>query len=76
MSFPRFEIPSGAVNGSNRIFHTLTDYRPGTPRVWLNGLMLVKFGQDGWTEMGGKKLQLHEAPRTGDTVQVYYTPIS
>lgn len=76
MSFPRFETPSGAVNGSNRIFHTGTDYRSGTPRVWLNGLLLVKFGRDGWTEMGGKKLQLHEAPRVGDTVQVFYTPIS
>lgn len=76
MSFPTFEIPSGAVDGTNRIFYVSTDYRSGTPRVWLNGLLLVRFGQDGWAEMGGKKLQLHEAPRTGDAVQVYYTPIA
>ena len=76
MSFPVFEIPSGAVDGFNRIFYVSVDYRPGTPRVWLNGLLHVKHGEDGWTEMGGKKLQLHEAPRIGDTVQVFYTPIS
>lgn len=76
MSFPGFEIPVGSIDGINRIFYVSADYRPGTPRVWLNGLLLVKHGEDGWTEMGGKKLQLHEAPRVGDTVQVYYTPIS
>ena len=76
MTFPVFEVPSGAVDGSNRIFYVSTDYKAGTPRVWLNGLLLVKYGADGWSEMGGKKLQLHEAPHVGDTVQVYYTPIS
>lgn len=76
MSFPVFEVPSGAADGVNRIFYVSTDYRAGTPRVWLNGLLQVRHGQDGWSEMGGKKLQLHEAPHMGDTVQVYYTPIS
>jgi hypothetical protein len=76
MTFPLFEVPAGAVDGSNRIFYVSVDYKPGTPRVWLNGLLLVKYGEDGWTEMGGRKLQLHEAPRLGDTVQVFYTPIS
>jgi len=76
LSFPGFEVPSGSVDGTNRIFYLSTDYRASTPRVWLNGLLLVKHGQDGWTEMGGKKLQLHEAPRSGDALQVYYTPIS
>jgi len=76
MSHPQFEIPSGAINGINQTFFVSTDYKAGTPRVWLNGLLLVKHGADGWTELGGRKLRLHEAPRTGDTVQVYYTPIA
>jgi len=76
VSFPTFEVPSGAINGTNRIFYVSSDYRTGTPRVWLNGLLLVKHGIDGWVEMGGKKLQLHEAPRVGDTLQVYYMPIA
>lgn len=76
MPQPTFEIPTGAINGVNRVFYVAVDYKAGTPRVWLNGLLHVKHGQDGWTEEGGRKLRLHEAPRTGDTVQVYYTPIS
>lgn len=76
MSSPTFEVPSGAINGVNRIYYVSTDYRPGTPRVWLNGLLHVKHGEDGWTEMGGRRLQLHEAPRFGDVVQIYYVPIS
>lgn len=73
---PTIEVAVGAVDGVNRIFRVSTDYRPGTPRVWLNGLLHRKEGTDGWTEMGGRRLQLHEAPREGDTVQVYYVPIS
>lgn len=73
---PRFEIPLGTIDGVNRIFRLSTDYRPGTPRVWLNGLLHRKEGQDGWAEMGGKRLQLHEAPQEGDVVQVYYIPIA
>jgi len=76
MSFPIFEIPSGSIDGVNRIFYVSTDYRPGTTQVWLNGLMQGRHGQDGWKEMGGKKLQLHEAPRLGDVLQVNYTPIA
>lgn len=76
VSHPVFEVPSGAVDGTNRVFTVTRDYSPGTPRVWLNGLLHEVQGEDGWTETGGKTIQLDEPPRVGDSVQVYYTPIS
>ncbi len=76
MSQPRFEVASGAVDGFNRLFTVSMDYQADSPRVWLNGLLHRKDGDDGWAELGGKNLLLDEAPRTGDTVQVYYSPIS
>lgn len=75
MSFPVIEIPVGSINGVNRTFRVSSDYRPGTTQVWLNGLMHRREGQDGWSELGGNKVQLHEAPRSGDVVQIYFLPI-
>lgn len=76
MSQPRYEIAIGSTNGFNRIFRVSMDYVAGSPRVWLNGLMQRQDAIDGWAELGGRKLELNEAPHTGDVVQVYYIPIS
>jgi len=75
LSQPTFDIPTGAVNGVNRIFYVPVDYKSGSVQVWVNGLLHVRHGQNGWSEMGGRKIQMHEAPKSGDYLTVYYIPI-
>lgn len=76
MSIPVIEIPVGSINGVNRTFRVSSDYRSGTVQVWLNGLMHRKEGADGWSELGRNRVRLHEAPRSGDMVQIYFIPIA
>ena len=75
MVAPLIEVPSGTVNGLNREFRLGTDYRPGSTRVFLNGVLQEDDLQDGWTELGGKRIRMNEPPQPGDTIQVYYIPI-
>jgi hypothetical protein len=73
--FPIYETPSGSTNGTNRLFVTAADYKPGSVRVHLNGLLLRKDLTDGWAELGAKRIRLNEAPHVGDVVRVYYIPL-
>jgi hypothetical protein len=66
------ETAQGAVNSSNRTFKTAYRYKAGSLQVWRNGLMGQRELVDGWTELGGQKFRLDEAPVTGDQIQVYY----
>jgi hypothetical protein len=72
---PKIEPAGGVVNGVNRIFSSTAQYIPGSLRVFLNGLLIRQDLTDGWIELGNKKLRLHEAPKTGDIVQLYYLPV-
>lgn len=69
------EVAVGPVNGSNRLFRTARTYKAGSLRVFLNGLLGLRELVDGWTELGSNKFRLHEAPKIGDQVQVYYVAI-
>ena len=72
---PRIETPVGAINGVNKTFFVAADYLPGSTRVYLNGVLLLPTLQNGHTELGGRKINLKEAPEMGDVVRVYYIPI-
>jgi hypothetical protein len=72
MPVPVFETLVGAVNDFNTVFYTAADYVPGSVRVVRNGLLGSAPLTDGWYELGGKKLQLKEAPITGDVMRAYY----
>lgn len=72
---PRIETPTGTADGVNRIFYTSVSYRPGTPRVFLNGQLKRNDIDDGWVELGSNKVQLDEAPESLDVVQIYYIPL-
>jgi hypothetical protein len=75
MPDPVFEPAVGPVNGSNKVFEVSADYRPGTTRVWRNGALQRQDLTDGWTELGGKKIEMNEAPVTGDIIQIFFVPI-
>lgn len=72
---PRFEVPAGIINGSNRVFYTSVVYRPGSVMVFLNGQLKADLLDDGWFELGTNKVRLKEAPRTEDVLQFYYIPV-
>jgi hypothetical protein len=75
MSFPLIEVPLGLVNGFNRDFEVNTDYVPDSVRFFRNGVLLRRDLDNGWWELGGKRLRLKEIPLTGDVLQVYYLPL-
>lgn len=72
MGIPRIEDAFGPINGSNKRFETLSSYRPGSLRVWINGVLLYRDFEDGFTEGGGKTFHMKEAPLSESTVRVFY----
>jgi len=72
---PRIETPTGTVDGVNRIFYTIVSYRPGTPRVFVNGQLKRNDIEDGWVELGSNKVKTNEPPDPTDVVQIYYIPL-
>lgn len=72
---PRIEVPTGIINGSNRVFYTSVAYRPGSVMVFLNGQLKAGLLDDGWYELGTNRVRLKEAPLTDDVLQFYYIPI-
>jgi len=77
--FPLIQPMSGPVNGANTIFETPTAYVPGSVRVFINGQLKRVDLEDGWTELGGRRVRLKEAPLPApgsvDVVQAYYIPL-
>lgn len=70
------ELAGGAVDGVNRDFTVAADYRSGSVLVLVNGLARERTNTaDGWVELPPRTIRLHEAPRTGEVVQVQYAPI-
>ena len=72
---PRFEVPTGAVDGVNRVFRTQFPYIAETTAIFINGKMYRREWDDGWVETDPDtgSLLLNEAPSLGDDVQVFYT---
>jgi hypothetical protein len=68
------QVAAGAVNGTNTIFSVSVPYVAGTTQIFLNGHAKVSSFADGWTELGGNKIQMKVAPEVGDVVQVYFEP--
>jgi hypothetical protein len=82
MPQPRFEIPSGAVDGANLLYTTSTSYKPGTLAVFLNGLLQEASLDDGWAETDpvAGTFTMKEAPRSSgpcpDVIQVFFLDTS
>jgi len=78
MSNPRFEVPSGVIDGVNVTFTVSRPYRPGTTAVFLNGLLMERSLDDGWAETSPATgvVTLTEPPRpTGpspEIVQIFF----
>lgn len=69
------ETPSGAIDGSNRVFALSRGYRPGSLAVFRNGLLLVQSLDDGWEEIDAAAgvFRLRQAPVPDDTLLAFYS---
>lgn len=74
MSVAFIEPMYGLVDGVNQIFQTKNEYMPGTLRVFVNGVVYYGPFDDGWTELGDRKIRMKIAPVVGDVIQAYYVP--
>jgi hypothetical protein len=78
MSSPRFEVPSGTIDGVNTVFTVSRPYGAGTTAVFINGQLMEKSLEDGWfeTDPTSGVITLKEAPRSSgacpDVIQVFY----
>lgn len=72
---PVFRTLIGSTNGANRIFETPTEFAPGTVRVAINGFILDPTQPDGWIEIGRNRIQMKEAPLSGDVLQAFYISV-
>jgi hypothetical protein len=64
------ETPSGAINGVNKNFTTVSNYSPTFLAVFKSGLRLRR--TDDYTETGANSFQLVDAPLSGDNLSVDY----
>jgi hypothetical protein len=71
---PRFEVPTGVIDGSNKVFQTQFPYIAETTAVFINGKMYRRDWDDGWAETDPDDglVTLNEAPFLGDDVQIFY----
>lgn len=66
------ETPTGAVDGTNRVFTTAVPYRAGTLLVQLNGVFMKQ--DEDYERIGADTLEFHvdQTPQTGDFIVVHY----
>ena len=67
MATRRNEEALGDVDGTNTVFATQADYRPGTLLALVNGQVIVA------VELGGIQFELPNPPKAGSVVSVRYT---
>lgn len=78
MSSPRFEVPSGTIDGANTVFTVSMPYGPGSTAVFINGQLMEQSLDDGWfeTDPGTGTVTLKEAPRSSgacpDVIQIFF----
>lgn len=65
----------GVTNGFNKLFETPTPYLAGSVMVFLNGILLEKNLDDGWSEGGNRKISMKVAPLADDVLEAYYIPV-
>lgn len=78
MATPRFEIAVGAINGSNAVFTVSQAYVANSTAVFINGLLMRRDLEDGWSESSPTigQVTLTEAPKTGDVIQIFFLDTS
>lgn len=81
MPTPRFETPSGLINGSNTIFELSVSYSPGTTAVFRNGVLQERSLLDGWHETDPSLgiITMKEPPSNfgwPDVIQVFFLDTS
>jgi hypothetical protein len=77
MPTPRFETPSGLINGLNTVFGLSVPYSPGTTAVFRNGILQDKTLLDGWYETDPSLgiITMKEPPSDfgySDVIQVFF----
>jgi hypothetical protein len=82
MPSPRFEVPSGVIDGVNTVYTVSRPYRPGSTAVFLNGALQERNLDDGWfeTDPSAGTVTLKEAPRSiglcPDVLQIFFIDTS
>jgi hypothetical protein len=66
------EMLTPAPDGVNRIFWTSYGYFSGTVSIWRNGVRLVADWDTGYSELGGRQIQMKETPLAGDSLSAQY----
>jgi len=74
MPLPVIRVLSGVFNGVNTVFVTPSAYLAGSVQVWRNGVLLRADADDGWVELGHRRIAMKTAPVAGDTLAAYYVP--
>jgi hypothetical protein len=64
------EIPTGAINGTNKNFTTINTYAAGQLAVYLNGVRQRR--PDDYSETSSSAFQLVSAPLSGDLLSIDY----
>lgn len=65
----------GTPNGIRTLFRTSSPYLVGSVRMFVNGLLMSKDLEDGWSELGDRKVQTKLVLDPSDIVQFYYIPL-
>jgi hypothetical protein len=70
-AFVTREIPSGSIDGSNRVYTLANPIVTGSEQVFLNGLLQDPGASDTYTIVG-TTITFNTAPLTGDEIHVSY----
>lgn len=81
MPQPRFEVPTGPIDGVNTTFFVSRPYSAGSVAVFVNGQLKRRDLGDGWIETAPAigQVDLKEAPRNDlspEVVQIFYLDTS
>lgn len=74
MPNPHYEVPTGAINGTNTVFTVSQSYKSGSVAVFIRGILRQQADDDGWTETDSVAgtVTLKRAPLTDDRVTIFY----
>ena len=70
------EVPTGTVNGTNKVFYTSQPYVPGSLEVAVNGLIQKRVTHVVETDPTSGTFTFDDAPLTGDLLTINYWYIS